>query len=109
MATANETGAGQAEIQIAQNAAYGERARPCFQTIELPGGVTTTHHRADRRADDDVGDDVVGDKGAHHPNMREPARRAAAERERDAWPFDLGLCSSGRGFGVTVAAAHAPE
>ena len=59
---ADQPGAGEVDVEIAQDAAHGERARPFFQVVELAGGVAAADHRADRGADDDIGHDAVRER-----------------------------------------------
>ena len=55
---AEQAGAGEADIEIADQPAQGEAARPLFKWIEPVGGVAAADHGADRSADDDVGLDA---------------------------------------------------
>ena len=106
---ADQAGAGQADVEIAEHAAHGQRARPCFERVELAGGVAAADHGADRGADDDVGHDAVGDQRAQHADMGKAARGAAAEREPDARARRRRLGRRGRGVGRAVAVARARE
>ena len=83
MAAANEAGSGQADIEMAQHAAHGQRARPGFQAVELIGGIAAADHGADRGADNDVGHDAMREQGTHDADMGKAARGAAAERQTD--------------------------
>ena len=80
VAAANEPGTGQADIEIAEHAAYAERARPLLQSVELFGGIAAADHGADRGADDHVRHDAVLLERAHDADMREAARGATTER-----------------------------
>ncbi len=86
MAAADQAGAGKTDVEIAQDAAHGERAPPGLHAVELVGGVAAADHGADRGADDDVRHDAVGDERAHHADMGKAARSAAAERQADDRP-----------------------
>jgi hypothetical protein len=77
---ADQTGAGKAHIEIAENAALGELARPVLQCIELAGGVAPADHGADRGSDNDIGHDIAGEQCAKYADVGKAARRAAAER-----------------------------
>ena len=60
-AAADQAGAGQADVEIAEDAAPRQLARPLVEAVELAGGVAAADHGADRGADDDVGLDAVGE------------------------------------------------
>ena len=109
MAAADEAGAGQADIEMAQHAAHRQRARPGLQTVELIGGIAAADHGADRGADDDVGHDAVRDQGAHDADMGKAARGAAAERQTDGRSRDGRPDGRGGGFGRAVVVARAGE
>ncbi len=109
VAAADEPGPGQADVEIAQDAAYRQLACPFFQAVELAGGITAADHGADRGADNDVRHDAVRGQRAHHADMGEATRGTAAEREPDARARDGRLQRRGDGFRRAVAVAHARE
>ena len=80
---ADQAGAAEPDVEIADDAAQRQRARPVFQRVELAGGVAAADQRADRGADDDVGHDAVGEQRPHDADMGKAARRAAAEHKPD--------------------------
>src|SRR5207302_6965575 len=49
--------------------------------IEMAGGIGAAHHRADRGADHDIGDDAVGDQRPDDADMGETARGAVVRSE----------------------------
>lgn len=102
VAAADQAGAGQADVEIAEDAANFQPARPGLQTVELAGGIAAADHGADRGTDDDVRHDAVRGQSLQHADVSKAARGAAAERQANARPrafrFDLG-----RGVGGAVA------
>ncbi len=109
MAAANKPGPGQADVEIAEDVAHVEAARPFLQAVELAGGIAAADHGADRGADDDVRHDAVRGERAHHADMGKAARGAAAERKPDAGARGGRPQRRGGGFGRTVAVAGARE
>src|SRR3974390_2189993 len=84
MPAADQAGAGEIDIEIAEHAAYAEAACPGFERVQRIRRVAAAHHCADRGADDDVRHDAVRHERSHYADMREAARRSAAERKTDA-------------------------
>ena len=83
LAAADQAAAGQADVEIAEDAALGQAARPFLDDVEPAGGLAAADHGADRGADDDVGLDAVREQRADHADMGKAARAAAAERKPD--------------------------
>ena len=77
-----------AHIEIAQDVAQLQAARPFFQPVEMSGRERTANHRANRGADHDIGNDAVGSQRPQDADMSEAARRPAAEGDADHWPPD---------------------
>ncbi len=106
---ADEAGAAEAHVEIADDAPHGQRARPGLQRLELVGDVTAADQSAHRRADHDVGSDTLARSapaGRRYGQSRAPRRcrergrstavRAAgrpARGEVDRRHFILGLCT----------------
>src|SRR6185437_6905156 len=105
----DETGAGQTDVEISQDAAHRQPARPFLQPFHLARGVATANHRADRGADNDVRYNAVRGQRPQHTDMRKAARSAAAECEPDARTCEGWLNRRGGGFRRAVAVARAPE
>ena len=76
----------EADIEIAEQAAPRQAARPFLDRVELAGRIAAADHRADRGAGDDVGHVALGEQRADDADMRKAARRAAAQHEPDARP-----------------------
>jgi len=89
---ADETRARQVDVEVSHDAADAEAARPLFQRIELLRGEAAADHGADRSADDHVRHDAVRREDAHHADMSEATRRAAAERQTDGRPHKSRRC-----------------
>ena len=98
---ADEAGSAETDVEIAEHAARGEMARPFLESVELAVDMTAADHRADRGADDHIGNDAVFMQHAQHADMREAARGAAAERKADAW-----AAASARLFSLDASAAR---
>ena len=85
-AAADQAGTADPDVEIAEDAAQRQGARPALQLIELAVRIATADQRAHRGADDDVGKDAVLAEGMDDADVGEAARRAAAEDEPDRWP-----------------------
>ena len=92
---ADQAGAADPHVEIADDAPQRERARPGLEVIELVVGVAAADQGAHRGADNDVGRDAVRLQRVNHADMGEAARRAAAENEPDRGPAALGRNGSG--------------
>ena len=86
---ADNAGAADADVEIADDPPPRQRARPVFQRVELIGGVATADQRTHRCADDNVRRDAVGLQRPHYADVGEAARGAAAENEPDRRPAAL--------------------
>jgi hypothetical protein len=106
-AASDQTGAADFHVEIADDAAHRQRARPGFERIELTGGIAAADQRTHRRADDNVRLDAMRDERAHHPDMGEAARRAAAENETDGRIIGINVGPVGVGhFAGNVCRTH---
>ena len=103
MAAADQAGAGQADVEIAEDAAHGEGARPAFQIVHFLGGIAAADHGTDRCADDHVRHDAVREQCAHHADMGKAARGASAERQTDGGRVVTAGCGC-----VVASAARSP-
>ena len=83
---ADQPGAVEADVEIAQDISRLQAARPRFEGVEVPGRIGAADHRPDRGADHDIGDDAMGHQRADDADMGKAARGAAAEREPDDRP-----------------------
>ena len=88
LVAADQARAVETDVEIAEDTARLQAARPFLQRIELPGGIGAADHRADRGADHDIGNDAVGDQGPEDADMGKSARGAAAQRQPDHRPPD---------------------
>ena len=88
LGAADQAGAVEADIEIAEDIARLQAARPFFQRVEMAGGIGAADHGADRGADHDIGHDAVGDQRPDDADMGETARGAAAQRQPDHRPPD---------------------
>ncbi len=66
---ADQSGAVEADVEIAEDIARLQAARPLLQRIELPDGIGAADHRADRGADHDTGNDAMGQQGPENSDM----------------------------------------
>src|SRR6185437_16285284 len=78
----------EADVEVAEDVAHLQAARPFLQRVEMAGSVSAADDGADRGADHDVRHDVVGEQGPQDADMGKAPRRAAAEREADDRPAD---------------------
>src|SRR5262245_18018111 len=108
MAAADQAGAGQTDIEVAQDASHGERARPGLQVVHFLGGIATADNGADGSADDHVGNDAVRFKSADHTDVGENEGGAAAKCKADGRTRRGRLCMR-RGLRRTVAVARSRE
>src|SRR5262245_10450943 len=83
MAAADQAGAGQTDIEVAQHASHGERARPGLQIVHFLGGIAAADNGTDGCADDHVGNDAVRFKSADHTDVGKTAGGAAAKCKAD--------------------------
>ena len=83
---ADQAGAVEADIEIAENIARLQAARPFFQPVELSRGIGAADHGPDRGADHHIGDDAVGNQCPDNADMGKSARGAAAQRQSDHRP-----------------------
>ncbi len=66
---ADQPGAVETDVEITEDIARLQAARPLLQRIELPGSIGAADHRADRGADHDTGNDAVGQQGPENTDM----------------------------------------
>ena len=107
LAAADQAAAVQADVEIAEDAALGQAARPVLEHVEPARGMAAADHRADRGADDDVGLDAVREQRAQHADMGKAARAAAAERKPDGRALGCALRRFGCRFGAAIPVAPA--
>ena len=79
----DERGAGEIEIEIAEDAAARQLARELLQLVEMASRVAGADHGADRRADDDVGPDAGLGESLEDADVGPAACRAAPQRKPD--------------------------
>src|SRR5262245_55570476 len=108
MAAADQAGAGQTDIEVAQHTSHRERARPALQVVHFLRGVAAANDGADGSADDHIGNDAVRFKSADDADVSETAGGAAAKcktngRARRGW------LRVRRGLRRTVAVARSRE
>jgi len=107
LAAADQAAAGKGDVEIAENAAFGQAARPILDDVEPACGVAAADHGADRGADDDVRLDAMREQGAKHADMRKAARPAAAKREPDGRAHRCALRRFGCRFGAAIPVSPA--
>src|SRR6201990_924003 len=107
-AAADEAGAGEVDVEIAQHAAHVEPARPFLEVVEFVCRVAAADDGADRSADDYVRHDAVRRQGPYYANVCKAARCAAAQRQCDCWSRRCRLELRG-GFSGSIAVACACE
>ena len=106
LVAADQAGAVEADVEIAEDAARLQAARPFLERIEMAGGIGAADHGADRGADHDVGHDAVRQQRPDDADMGEAARGAAAERQPDHRPADAAEPDLVVAVGALLAAAH---
>ena len=79
----DEAGAGEVEIEIAEDAAAGQLAGELFQFVEMSGRIAAADDRADRCAGDDVGLDPGFGERLEDTDVSPAARRATTQRQPD--------------------------
>src|SRR5262245_5630608 len=102
MTASNQPGSRKAEVEVAEDAAHCESARPGFQVVHFFCCVTPADNRADRGADNHIGDDAVLEQLAHDADMGKSTRSAAAKRQADGRAYGRRLRLRRR-FRCTVA------
>src|SRR5262249_32551370 len=83
---ADQAASVQADVEIAENVAHLQSARPLFQRVEMAGDESAADYGADRGADHDIGADAVGKQGPNDADMGKAACGATAERKSDDRP-----------------------
>ncbi len=73
MAPADQAGAGQANVEVAEHAAHRQRACPPVQVVHFLGGVAAADDGADGGANDHIGYDAMCFQGADDADMRKTA------------------------------------
>ena len=106
LGAADQAGAVEADIEIAEDISRLQAARPFLQRIEMSGGIGAADHGADRGADHDIGNDAVGDQRPDDADMGKAARGAAAQRQPDHRPADAAEPYLVVAVGALLAAAH---
>jgi hypothetical protein len=84
----DQTGTVKADIQITENIPGLQATRPFLQPVQLARRVRAADHRADRGADDHVGDNAMRNQGPDNTDMGKSARGPAAKRQPDHRPAD---------------------
>ena len=106
LVAADQAGAVEADIEIAEDIARLQAARPFLQRVEMAGRIGAADHGADRGADHDVGNDAMGDQRPDDADMGKSARGAAAQRQPDHRPPDAAQTDLVAAVGAVLAAAH---
>src|SRR5215471_18927183 len=86
-AAADQPGAAEPEVEIAEHAPAGQLATPVLEGIELAGRIESRNDGPDRGSRDNVGTNTVGHQGAQHADMREPPGGAATQHKADREPI----------------------
>ena len=106
LGAADQARAVQADVEIGEDAARLQAARPFFHRIEMSGGIGAADHGADRRSHHDVGNDSMGHQRPDDADMGKAARGAAAQRQPDHRPANAAEPYLVLGIGALLAAAH---
>jgi hypothetical protein len=91
LVAADQARAVELEVEIGKDTARLQAARPFFQRIKMSGRKGPADHGPDRGADDDIGDDAVGNQRLDDADMGKAARRSTTERKSDHRPPAGGL------------------
>src|SRR4026207_1706169 len=108
MAPTDQAGTRQADVEVAEDAAHGQRACPPGEVVHFLRGVAAADDSTDRSTNDHIRHDAVRFQSADHAYVGKTAGGAAAEREPDGWTPRSGLRVR-RGFRRTVAVARSRE
>src|SRR5690606_30417244 len=81
--TRDQARAGEVEIQVAEDLAFGEVAREALEFIEASGGKASPNHGADRGSGNDVRHNADLGKRPQNANVRPATRCAAAKCNPD--------------------------
>ena len=106
LGAADQAGAVEADVEIAEDVARLQAARPFLQRVEMSGCIGTADHGADRRSDHDIRNDAVGDQRPDDADMGEAARGAAAQRQPDHGTADRAQPHLVATVGALLAATH---
>ena len=79
----DQRGAGEIEIEVAEDAAAGQLAGELFQLVEMTGGMAGADDGADRRSGDDVRLDPGLGESFEDADVGPAARRASPQRKPD--------------------------
>lgn len=82
----DQAGTADADVEVAEDAAERQVARPELQLLELAVRIAAADQRPHRGADDDVGNDTVLAQRVDDADMGKAARCAATEDETDCGP-----------------------
>ena len=105
LGAADQARAIKADIEIAENVAWPQAARPFLESVEMPRGIGAADHGPDRGADHDIGVDAVGNQGPDNADMGKSARGAAAQHQPDHWPPDAAQPDLVAAVGAVLTAA----
>ena len=92
LASADQSGAVQTYVQIAEDVSRLETSRPFLKRVEMTGRIGPADDRADRRADDDIGHDTVCQQCAHNADVSEAARGTAPQRQPNGRSLGHSIC-----------------
>ena len=106
LVAADQAGAVEADIKIAQDIARLQAARPFLQRIELPDGIGAPDHGTDGGADNDVGDNAMRNERPDDADMGESTSGPATERQSDHRPPDAAKSYPVAAIGAVLAAPH---
>ncbi len=77
MAPADQAGARQADVEVAEHAAHRQRACPVVEVVHFLGRIAAAYYSTDGSTNDHIGHDTVCLQGADHADMRKTASGAA--------------------------------
>ena len=106
LGAADQAGAVQADVEIAEDIAGLQAARPFLQPIEMSGGIAPPTTAPIEGPDHDIGRDAVRGQSPDDADMGKTARRAAAERQPDHRPPERAKTHLVVAVGAPLAAAH---
>ena len=83
---ADQAGAVEPDVEIAENIARPQAARPFLEPVEMSRGIGAADHSPDRGADHHIGDDAVRHQRPDNADVGKSARSAAAQGQPDHRP-----------------------
>ena len=109
-AAADQSGAAELEIEIAEHAPARQLPRPVLENVELSRRVVAADHGADRGAGDHVRPDAMGVERAQHADMGKAARGAAAQCQPDREARSVrGAATGSSDVAADMAVARCPS